>query len=151
MPIQLTAPHYENPQVRIAVVGIDLRNSEVVLTAEYGDTDPGDSEADPPVAPFWVPSGDVAAETHTIKNWELETDGTVTLVEADDVYNALVGSARGLVTFENKDADPNYAKVTVNHPEHGDLEMWIELSYSGVKRQLYQWLIDEAIYIGVIV
>lgn len=141
MPVQLTNPHYDNTQVRISVVGIDLRNSEIVLTVEYGDTVDG----------TWVPSGDHAAETHTIKNHELETDGEVELVAEDPIYNALVAAATGLCTFTDVSADPRYVKVTTTHPIHGDLDLWVELTYVGVKRQLYQWLLDEEIYEGTIV
>ena len=151
MPLTLTTPHYDNAQVRIAVVGIDLHNSEVVLTVEYGDTDPGDPEADPPVASFWVPSGDHAPEHWTIQNHEMETDGEVELVEEDPLYNLLVTTATGLCTFTDMSADPRYVKVTLEHPVHGSLDLWTELSYAGVKRQLYQWLLDEEIYSGSIV
>lgn len=141
MPLTLTTPHYDDSQVRIAVVGIDLRNSEIVLTVEYGDT----------VANAWIPSADHAAETHTIKNWELETDGEIELVAADPIYNLLVAAATGLCTFTDMSADPRYVKVTEEHPVHGSLDLWMELSYAGVKRQLYQWLLDEEIYSGSIV
>lgn len=151
MPLTLTTPHYDNAQVRIAIVGIDLRNSEIVLTVEYGDTDPGDPEADPPVASSWIPSADHVAETHTIKNWEMETDGEVELVAEDPLYNLLVATATGLCTFTDMSADPRYIKVALEHPVHGILDLWVELSYAGVKRQLYQWLLDEEIYSGSIV
>lgn len=151
MPITLTTSHYDNTQVHIAVVGIDLRNKEIVMTVEYGDTDPGDPEADPPIAPFWIPSAEHTARTHTIKNYELDTDGEVELVPEDPLYNILVAAAAGLCTFTDMSADPRYVKITENHPVHGDLDIWIELSYAGVKRQLFQWLLDEEIYAGVIV
>ena len=141
MPIALTTPHFDDAQVRIAVVGIDLRNSEIVLTVEYGDT----------IASVWTPSGDHAPETHTIKNWELETDGENELVAADPIYDILVSAAKGLCTFTNMDADPRWVKVTESHPTHGNIDIWVELSYIGVKRQLYQWLLDEDIYAGTIV
>lgn len=142
MPIQLTTPHYDEPQVRINVIGIDLGNKEIVLTVQYGDTSSSGA---------WVPSGDHAAETHTIKNWELETDGEVELVAADSVYDDLVSAAIGLCTFTDKSSDPNYIKVIVVHPTHGNLDLWVEKSYAGTKRQFYQWLLDEAIYAGSIV
>lgn len=141
MPLALTTPHFDDPQVRISVVGIDLHNSEIVLTVEYGDT----------VSGTWTPSGDHAPQTHTIKNWEMETDGEVELVAEDPVYNTLVAGAFGLCTFDDKSADPRYFKVVTNHPIHGNLDLWVELSYVAVKRQLYQWLLDEEIYEGTIV
>ncbi len=151
MPITLTTAHYDNTQARIAVIGIDLRNKEIVMTVEYGDTDPGDSEADPPIAPFWVPSGDHGVKTHTIKNHTLQTDGEIELVPEDPLYNILVAAAKGLCTFTDMSTDPRYIKVTETHPVHGLLDIWIELSYVSVKRQLYQWLLDEEIYAGTIV
>ena len=141
MPIDLTTPHFDDPQVRISVVGIDLNNKEIVLTVQYGDTIDG----------TWIPSGEHGAETHVIKNHELITDGEIELVSADSVYDDLVATAKGLCTFTNMDADPRYLKVTESHPTHGNLDIWVELSYIGVKRQLYQWLLDEEIYAGTIV
>ncbi len=141
MPITLTTPHFDNDQVRIAIVGIDLRNSEIVMTIEYGDTD----------SEVWVPSPDHAPETHTIKNHELVTDGEVELVSEDPLYNILVAAAKGLCTFTDMSADPRYVKITESHPTHGSLDIWVELSYVSVKRQLYQWLLDEEIYSGTIV
>ena len=141
MPLALTTAHYDNPQVRISVVGIDLRNKEIVLTVEYGDT----------VAGAWVPSGDLGADIHVIKNYELETDGEVELVAEDPLYDILVAAAKGLCTFTDMSADPRYVKITETHSVHGDLDIWVELSYVAVKRQLYQWLLDEEIYSGTIV
>ncbi len=81
----------------------------------------------------------------------METDGEVELVAEDPLYDLLMAAATGLCTFTDKTADPAYVKVVLEHPVHGSLDLWVELSYAGVKRQLYQWLLDEEIYSGSIV
>lgn len=139
MPLTLTTPHKDYTQVKIVDIRAGVERKMLFVKFQYGDT----------VAGKWVP-GDLYPEEKIIQNHEMETDGEVEIKPADPAYDLLTATVAPLVTFDDKSADPRWKKVTLTHPVHGTLDVYVQLTYVAIGDGLYQYALDEGWYAGVI-
>lgn len=139
MPITLTTPYKDYTQVKIVDVREGVLRKMLFVKFQYGDTVDG----------IWVP-GVILPEEELIRNAEAVTDGEQEIAPADPAYDDLVNATAPGVTFEDKSADPRWKKVTISHPTHGDLDVYVQLTYCAIGDGLYQYALDEGWYIGTI-
>lgn len=165
MPIQLTTPYVQPgthgrpaktyAQIKIVSVAIGIENREIQMACQYGNTLADGT---------WEPAEHLDVGHCLICNIPAEVgqnpeydpdenpdvDEWIETKPAEPHYDQLIGSAATSATFEDKSADSRYKKATVTHPVHGALDVWNDLTYVAVANRLYQWLLDEGIYQGVI-
>jgi len=126
MPWDLTTPvptgdlaSSDYGEVKLVRMTHDSEQAQFRLRLSYGNTNAGNWEAG------YTPVG----------------KDTGVLIEGAD-YDAIATTEKPSVTFDDKSADPNYSAVVINHSTHGDLTVYVEKTYSAVKRGLYEWLND---------
>ncbi len=134
MPILLTTPLVYEPghnqsaetygELKIVKFSIDIEIKCLQLRMEYGDTDPGDAEATPPVAPFWKP-GNVPDHHMVIEDREAHIGPGDTEIAADLAFSSLMATS-----VTQGAAGSNL--------------------YAEVGGSLYQYLIDVGHYAGTI-
>lgn len=140
MPITLTTPYHGYGEVKVVSTRLDRKRKLIFLAFEYGDT----------VDERWVP-GALQIEEKLVRNTEQVTDGhEEEITPADPAYDVLVATSLPTVTFISKDGNPRWAKLTIAHPVHGDLDLWVQLSYAAVSSNFYQHAIDQGWYEGTI-
>lgn len=138
--LTLTTPYKDYTQVKVVDLRLGVRRKHLFAKFQYGDT----------VAGAWTP-GALEPEEHVITNLEEITDGQETVLRAaDPAYDLLMAAASPQVTFTDKSADPDWTKLTVTHPTHGALDLWVELSYVAVSRNLYQYAVGQGWYAGTV-
>lgn len=140
MPIQLTTTYKDYTEVKIIDIRAGTESKTLFVKFQYGDT----------VAGKWV-SGDIYPDEKLVRNKEAETDGVQETEPADPAYDLLTGSASPNVTFTDMSADPRWAKKTTNHPTHGNLDVYVQITYVAISDGLYQYALDKDWYDGVIV
>ncbi len=139
MPITLTTPYKDYTQVKIIDIRAGSERKTLFVKFQHGDTVDG----------VWVP-GALEPDEKLIQNKEMVTDGEQEIAPADPAYDEIVSDTAPDVTFDDKSADVRWAKKTISHPTHGNLDVYVQLTYVAIGDGLYQYALDESWYAGVI-
>lgn len=149
MPIQFTNPQSPGPNqgteqlthAKIIVLIINIAKKMMSRVYQYGTVDENNNFVTSPNTDWSPPSIEDVPETI------LGDDN----VPADPAFTILAGSSVPQATFLDPGDPVNYVKLSINHPVHGMLDVWIERTYTAVKRALYEHDIDKGIIEGTIV